>query len=224
MFDLILCRNVTIYFSPEATQQLYRRFAGALEPGGWLVLGPSDPVPDLGSGLEAVRRPGGLLWRRPERAAHTTDLPTPRVTRSPLRPAPARKLPARPLPARPQPVPLPVVATPPVVGEQAQARPLDPAAHLQLGMLLLEQGKTSLAIESLRRAAFLDPQHALAHFGLGQAYYQDGDMARARVALRQARSLAAAIPAGEMLPGSDELSVERFRHAIDMLFAALDRS
>lgn len=216
-FDLILCRNVTIYFSPEATQQLYRRFATVLEPGGWLVLGPSDPTPDRGSGLEVVRHPGAILWRRPEQEAPTPDVLAPRAPLIPLRPAPPSRQPPGPLLARPQPAS-------PVVGELARARPLDPADHLQLGMLLLEQGKTSLAIESLRRATFLDPQHALAHFGLGRAYYQDGDTTRARVALRQARSLVAAIPAGEKLPGSDELSVERLRHAIDMLFVALDRA
>lgn len=62
--DLILCRNVTIYFSTEAAQRLYRRFAAALAPGGWLVLGPSDPVPDQLRALAPVYLPGAVLWRR----------------------------------------------------------------------------------------------------------------------------------------------------------------
>src|SRR5207253_9059874 len=62
--DLIVCRNVTIYFSADATRQLYARFAEALVPEGWLVLGPSDPAPEDCPGLEAVHLPAAVLWRR----------------------------------------------------------------------------------------------------------------------------------------------------------------
>jgi hypothetical protein len=45
-FDLVVCRNVTIYFDDEVTQRLYRTLIGALAPGGWLMLGPSGLAPD----------------------------------------------------------------------------------------------------------------------------------------------------------------------------------
>jgi chemotaxis methyl-accepting protein methylase len=38
-YDLILCRNVVIYFERAAQEQLYSAFAEALVPGGLLVLG-----------------------------------------------------------------------------------------------------------------------------------------------------------------------------------------
>jgi chemotaxis protein methyltransferase CheR len=63
-FDLILCRNVTIYFGPEAVQRVYQRFAEALADGGWLVLGPSDPVPAQPGPLEPTYVRGAVLWRR----------------------------------------------------------------------------------------------------------------------------------------------------------------
>jgi chemotaxis protein methyltransferase CheR len=65
-FDLVLCRNVTIYFSAETTQRLYRRLAACLASGGWLVLGPSDPPPDALTQelLAPVYFPGAVLWRR----------------------------------------------------------------------------------------------------------------------------------------------------------------
>jgi chemotaxis protein methyltransferase CheR len=62
--DLILCRNVTIYFGAEAVRQVYRRFADALVDDGWLILGPSDPVPELPGPFEPVYLPGAVLWRR----------------------------------------------------------------------------------------------------------------------------------------------------------------
>ncbi len=44
-FDLIVCRNVVIYFQPEAKDKLYRRFYDALRPGGVLFVGGTEIVP-----------------------------------------------------------------------------------------------------------------------------------------------------------------------------------
>ncbi|MBN1581400.1 MAG: protein-glutamate O-methyltransferase CheR [Anaerolineae bacterium] len=41
-FDLIVCRNVVIYFTPEVKQDLYNRFHDALHPGGILFLGGTE--------------------------------------------------------------------------------------------------------------------------------------------------------------------------------------
>lgn len=43
-FDLILCRNVVIYFTEEAKEQLYRRFFQALKPGGVLFVGGTECI------------------------------------------------------------------------------------------------------------------------------------------------------------------------------------
>lgn len=43
-FDLILCRNVVIYFTEEAKDQLYRRFFAALKPGGVLFVGGTEAI------------------------------------------------------------------------------------------------------------------------------------------------------------------------------------
>lgn len=43
-FDLILCRNVVIYFTDEAKDQLYRRFFEALKPGGVLFVGGTEAI------------------------------------------------------------------------------------------------------------------------------------------------------------------------------------
>lgn len=40
--DLILCRNVTIFFSRESQQQIYMHFYNALREGGYLVIGKSE--------------------------------------------------------------------------------------------------------------------------------------------------------------------------------------
>ncbi|NLL18349.1 MAG: protein-glutamate O-methyltransferase CheR [Clostridia bacterium] len=41
-YDLIVCRNVTIYFTMEAQDLLYRKFSEALSPGGFLFIGATE--------------------------------------------------------------------------------------------------------------------------------------------------------------------------------------
>ena len=43
-FDLIACRNVVIYFTEEAKDQLYRRFLESLRPGGVLFVGGTEAI------------------------------------------------------------------------------------------------------------------------------------------------------------------------------------
>lgn len=44
-FDLIMCRNVVIYFTDEAKDALYRKFFQALRPGGILFIGSTERIP-----------------------------------------------------------------------------------------------------------------------------------------------------------------------------------
>ena len=43
-FDLILCRNVVIYFTEEAKSELYKNFFKALKPGGILFVGGTESI------------------------------------------------------------------------------------------------------------------------------------------------------------------------------------
>lgn len=43
-FDLIVCRNVMIYFTEEAKHELYHKFAKALRPGGILFVGSTEQI------------------------------------------------------------------------------------------------------------------------------------------------------------------------------------
>lgn len=52
-FDLIVCRNVMIYFTEEAKHLLYHKFAMALKPGGILFVGSTEQIFSPGQyGLE----------------------------------------------------------------------------------------------------------------------------------------------------------------------------
>ncbi len=43
-FDLIVCRNVMIYFTEDAKAELYRKFSAALRPGGILFVGSTEQI------------------------------------------------------------------------------------------------------------------------------------------------------------------------------------
>lgn len=43
-FDLIVCRNVMIYFTDEAKNELYHKFSKALRPGGILFVGSTEQI------------------------------------------------------------------------------------------------------------------------------------------------------------------------------------
>ena len=43
-FDLIICRNVAIYFTEEAKEELYRKFSESLNPGGILFVGSTEQI------------------------------------------------------------------------------------------------------------------------------------------------------------------------------------
>ncbi|MFP5213637.1 MAG: CheR family methyltransferase [Acidobacteriota bacterium] len=45
-FDLILCRNVLIYFTRRLQDRAFANLTGSLNPGGYLVLGKAEAIPD----------------------------------------------------------------------------------------------------------------------------------------------------------------------------------
>lgn len=61
--DLILCRNVVIYFTDEAKDQLYRRFFTSLKPGGYLFVGGTERI----NGYQQIgfENPYPFFYRKP---------------------------------------------------------------------------------------------------------------------------------------------------------------
>ncbi|MGL6314402.1 CheR family methyltransferase [Vibrio sp. WXL103] len=62
-FDIIFCRNVLIYFSPEMKSQVLNQLAGSLNPGGYLLLGASESLTGLTDRFEMVRCNPGIIYR-----------------------------------------------------------------------------------------------------------------------------------------------------------------
>ena len=106
-FDVIFCRNVLTYFSPDAVQMALGHLARALVPGGFLLLGTVE-VDHPPAGLVRVGAPELQAFRRPlprELAPAPTPKPFP-VARGPEPYRAALRVPAPPPPRAPSPVDL----------------------------------------------------------------------------------------------------------------------
>jgi chemotaxis protein methyltransferase CheR len=62
--DIILCRNVTIYFGEKTTRQVVDRFYHALAPGGWLIVGHAEPQASIYHQFEVHNFPNTVVYRK----------------------------------------------------------------------------------------------------------------------------------------------------------------
>ncbi|BCX82919.1 chemotaxis protein methyltransferase CheR [Methylomarinovum caldicuralii] len=64
-FDLIFCRNVLIYFTPETKRDILQRLAAALEPGGYLFLSSTETLAEPVAALQPLSLRGTWIYQRP---------------------------------------------------------------------------------------------------------------------------------------------------------------
>lgn len=120
--DLILCRNVLIYFDGRTAAQVIRRLMASLAPGGWLLLGASDPLPSEPGPCEVVVTDAGLAYRRSggvvrgSRPERTTAAPAFPIAPEPVLPEATDAPPASP-PG------VPAAQSPPPPGPRRPAAP-----------------------------------------------------------------------------------------------------
>lgn len=192
--DLVLCRNVTIYFARETTRALVGRLHTSLRDGGYLLLGHSETLWQVNSDFRLVTvgagRDAAYLYRRPE--AVTASVAADLVAARPAltRPVPRRARPTTRRPVVPRPTP-PGDDAPVTVrralddGQYEQAArlarlasahdPLRSELHYLLGVALIDLGRDEEALPPLRRAVYLSPESGLAHFLLAGALQRTGD-------------------------------------------------
>lgn len=200
--DLVLCRNVTIYFDRDTTRSLMGRLHGALRDGGYLLLGHSETLwqvsqdfrlVSLGSGDDAAflyRRldgpgpPGDRRRVLPDRRTAVEAVPG--EQRQAARRASERSLP----PPVAVPVPRAVGGVPEaraalaagrydeaaaLAGAVVAGEPLHAVAHYLLGLALVNLGRDADALVALRGAVYADPSAGLPHFLLAAVLDRLGD-------------------------------------------------
>jgi chemotaxis protein methyltransferase CheR len=172
-WDLILCRNVLIYFKPERALAVFEGMARSLAPDGLILLGASEVVYDVPDELSAVYHAGRLVLQRSNRAASSTRRAVSAAT---------HEAPHRP--------PLPVF--PSVVSELTADRisgvppPALQSEHLQRGHEQLDAGCIAEALQHYGLAVASDPTWPDAQMYRGVARYLSSDVEGAAQDLRAA--------------------------------------
>ncbi len=222
--DLILCRNVLIYFSPEVAERVLARLRAALIPGGYLVLGPSDPLRGPVNGFELRSGPDAFLYRRIESEAAT--------------PSPAAVIPhpVRIAPSPPEHVDAPLAIAADWLTVWRAARELAdggqiaaaatrcreaiasarhrPEPYYLLGTLHQLQRDETGAIAALRQALYVDRGFVPAYLALAAVHREAGRPEEARRVLeRGERVLTDRAPEELVLP-DEGLTVGRLRDAL----------
>lgn len=65
-FDIVLCRNVLMYFAPPTRVRVVQLLRAAMPPGGWLVVGHAEVGAPVSDFFDALVLPECTLYRRPE--------------------------------------------------------------------------------------------------------------------------------------------------------------
>jgi tetratricopeptide (TPR) repeat protein len=207
LLDVILCRNVLIYFDRPTVERVVNALEGALVPDGLLLLGAADRL--SGQSLPTTRRrpgaPAPLLSDARELRRAVLLRSSGRKQAGVQRPR------STPAPTDPEHTPRGQAPREQVTREQAShdslltpadaikaadggeldlavqiakdvlaEDPLDSQAHFIRGVAELARNDARAALEPLRRALYIDPNFSLAVFKLACAHDALGERGPAR--------------------------------------------
>ncbi len=242
-FDLILCRNVLIYFHHTTVDALVEAMGRRMADGAWLLVGHAEPNPNFARSLEPISLPGTAAYRKPaegeayeppaapaplaffEPFASVVDPPTP-TTPAPPSAAAGSVQPATPAP--PQTAP-PLEQTFAAIQAAADAgrydtalalcrasigeRPEAAELHFIEGVILQATDRADEAEKSLRRAIYLSREFAMAHYHLGLLLAATDRKPAGRRALATAARIAGTLSADVRLTAGSGLTAGALRKA-----------
>ena len=73
--DIILCRNVLMYFSPKRAQKVFYKLHRCLVEGGWLIVSPIEAPQGLSSEFAREHYSGVFFYRKDSNRRNITDAP-----------------------------------------------------------------------------------------------------------------------------------------------------
>lgn len=187
--DLIVCRNVLIYFERSLIASVLERFMRCLRPGGFLLTGHGELQGVENLPLDICSFENSLVYQRPQRVLPTLVAPSSKSASS----QPASK----PVTVeRRAPVDLGTLVQQCLREEDyargrsacqqaARSKPLEVMPRFWEARLARAQGRWSEARELLSKALYLDPDHGPSLLEMALVHAHEGDLRKARK-LRQA--------------------------------------
>jgi chemotaxis protein methyltransferase CheR len=180
--DIVICRNVLMYFEPRKAKEAVLRLRQRLGEGGWLFVSPAEMSNATFPGFETVAFAGALGYRRTERVRKPANAGAASASPSMVLPVRAAQEPeaGQPTPrARAQESESAAQAARRLADEgklgaaleccdrAIAADRLNEALHYMRAVILRERGESEAAAAALQRALYLDPEFIMAHFTLG---------------------------------------------------------
>jgi chemotaxis protein methyltransferase CheR len=165
--DIVLCRNVTIYFGEPTTRAVIKKFHTCVVDGGWLIPGPSEPNMLYYTDFTARNFPGTVIYQKP-----TAIKPKPVFAVMPTLGA----LPSQPaLTASPAPTPALARTTPTSAAAKTQAPDL-----YEQALALVHAGNADDALNKLYAKIDENAKFSPAYFTLGKIYANKGNLEEAQ--------------------------------------------
>ncbi len=192
-WDVIFCRNVTIYFRLESTRRVVGNFFNSLNPGGYLFIGHSETLSSISDEFEPVEVGGVFLYRKPK-AKRLFAISRPRATTAPEGRAadvagvpPTRVRRKAPAPEAPPPA------------EVASALSTDEL--IARARRSLEHGHPERVLEDVASILETDPNNAEAHLLSAYVHADSGDYVQALEACHRALSINPLLPVARYILG-----------------------
>ncbi len=243
--DLVLCRNVLIYFPFRTGDRIVAEMLEMIRRGGYLLVGHSESFPSLGN-FEAINAYATYYYRRyvneqtalfsmpaqataaiPGLAVRTTFVPSPyRISLTP-----------QPDVAQGEPETLDekiqkarelansgrnndALA---YLGELAETDGrLDYRVHFLFALIADHDGYVSKAADSLKRSIFLNKSFVVGHYYLGVIHQREGDIDDAKRSFKNVLRLLDDLRDNRELEEAEGLTAGRLREIVKSLFDEID--
>ncbi|MGR9087345.1 MAG: CheR family methyltransferase [Gammaproteobacteria bacterium] len=201
--DIILCRNVLMYFEPEQAARVILRYSRSLSGGGWLIVNPGDVPTEVFAHMEAEAAPGLSIYRK-KSTCHAwpgdvqfPDLPeTTAACDAPRKPSPQR---GRRYPA--------VEALPGLPPEPS-------VASCRQDLLLLRHGRYGESVETGSQCIADESRHSQAMTLMARIHANRGELATAQDWCERAIALDRTNPQGYYLLALVLLEQDRTEESI----------
>jgi chemotaxis protein methyltransferase CheR len=205
-WDVIFCRNVTIYFKLESTRRVVHNFFNSLNEGGYLFVGHSETLTSISDQFDPVEIGGVFLYRKP------TPLRVHAVVQ-PARATPRGAAPRRPERVREQALPQPVVA--PEAAPDGEPVALTGAeAQLAEARVHVAEGRPAQALAIVDQVLAADGNNTDAYLLAAHVHADSGDYVRALAECERALAANPLLPGARYLLGVIHLREGDIVHAV----------
>ncbi len=198
-WDIIFCRNVTIYFRMESTRRVVSNFYNSLNEGGYLFIGHSETLSSVSDTFEAVEVGGVFLYRKP-RAKRAIITPRPRAEIPAVAPLSQAGRTERTVRAeKPR-----TARAPKPAAEEPQPAPAECGGDGDLivqARQCLEQGHPERVLDLVGRILAGDPGNAEAHLLSAYVHADSGDYVEALEACHRALAINPLLPVARYILG-----------------------